>query len=160
MRRPRSKVRGQTEASLEEEIAHLRGLNLKVLRSRWQSVTGREAPSHLSRQLLFSMIAYRVQVDDLFSPSDRALAIVAVAWAFFAAGFTRAERWVHRWTAVLMGICLLSAAILYIGPLAVLVGRRGLVEQVHVIAGIALPIPIVLGWFSKAFRADAGRLNR
>ena len=65
MRRPRSKVRGQTEASLEDEIAHLRGLDLKVLRSRWQSVTGREAPSHLSRQLLFSMIAYRIQAEAL-----------------------------------------------------------------------------------------------
>ena len=65
MRRPRSNVRGQTEASLEDEIAHLRGLELKVLRSRWQSVTGREAPSHLSRQLLFSMIAYRIQAEAL-----------------------------------------------------------------------------------------------
>ena len=65
MRRPRSKVRGQTEASLEDEIAHLRGLDIKVLRSRWQSVTGREAPSHLSRQLLFSMIAYRIQAEAL-----------------------------------------------------------------------------------------------
>ena len=52
-------------ASLEDEIAHLRGLDLKVLRSRWQSVTGREAPSYLSRQLLFSMIAYRIQAEAL-----------------------------------------------------------------------------------------------
>ena len=52
-------------ASLEDEIAHLRGLDLKVLRSRWQSVTGREAPSHLSRQLLFSMIAYRIHTEAL-----------------------------------------------------------------------------------------------
>lgn len=74
--------------------------------------------------------------------------------------FTRAERWVHRWSAGLMGICLLTAAILYIGPLAVLVGRRGLVEQVHVIAGIALPLPILAGWCSAAFRADVRRLNR
>ena len=53
----RSKVASPVIVSLEDEIAHLRGLDLKVLRSRWQSVTGREAPSHLSRQLLFSMIA-------------------------------------------------------------------------------------------------------
>lgn len=76
------------------------------------------------------------------------------------ARFTRAERWVHRWTAALMGVCLLTAAILYIGPLSILVGRRGTVELVHVIAGIALPVPIVLGWLSAAFRSDAGRLNR
>ncbi|MGB9375938.1 MAG: cytochrome b/b6 domain-containing protein [Mycobacteriales bacterium] len=80
--------------------------------------------------------------------------------AEWLARFSRAERWVHRWTAALMGVCLLTAAILYIGPLSILVGRRGLVELVHVVAGIALPIPIVLGWFSAAFRSDAGRLNR
>jgi signal transduction histidine kinase len=36
--------------------------------------------------LVLGVMAYRVQVDDLFSSSDRALAIVAVAWAFFGAG--------------------------------------------------------------------------
>src|SRR2546423_1339828 len=51
--------------SLEEEIAHLRGLELKGLRARWQSVTGREAPSHLSRHLLFAIVAYRVQAEAL-----------------------------------------------------------------------------------------------
>ncbi|MDQ6873772.1 MAG: cytochrome b/b6 domain-containing protein [Actinomycetota bacterium] len=74
--------------------------------------------------------------------------------------FTRGERWVHRWTAALMGVCLATAAILYIGQLSVLVGRRALVEDVHVVAGIALPVPILLGWLSAAFRADARRLNR
>jgi len=61
----RSKVASPAIVSLEDEIAHLRGLELKVLRSRWQSVTGREAPSHLSRQLLFSIIAYRIQAEAL-----------------------------------------------------------------------------------------------
>jgi formate dehydrogenase subunit gamma len=74
--------------------------------------------------------------------------------------FTRAERWVHRSTAVLMGCCLLTAAILYIGPLSVLVGRRAVVVWVHVLAGLALPVPVLLGWASAAFRVDAGRLNR
>ncbi len=76
------------------------------------------------------------------------------------ARFTGGERWVHRSTAALMGVCLGTAAVLYLGPLSVLVGRRALVEQIHVIAGIALPVPIVCGWLSRAFRADAGRLNR
>ncbi len=66
----------------------------------------------------------------------------------------------HRSTAALMGVCLLTAAILYVGPLAILVGHRGVVEQVHVVAGIALPLPILLGWFSAAFRTDVRRLNR
>ncbi len=74
--------------------------------------------------------------------------------------FTRGERWVHRTTAVLMGICLLTAAVLYIGPLSVLVGRRALVEEVHVYAGIGLPLPILAGWLSAAFRVDVRRLNR
>jgi len=74
--------------------------------------------------------------------------------------FTRAERWVHRCTAVLMVCCLLTAAILYIGPLSVLVGRRALVVWVHVLAGLALPVPMLLGWASAAFRADLRELNR
>ena len=43
--------------------------------------------------LVLGVIAYRVQVDDLFSPSNRALAIVAVAWAFAAAGLVA---WARR----------------------------------------------------------------
>jgi formate dehydrogenase subunit gamma len=74
--------------------------------------------------------------------------------------FTRAERWVHRSTAVLMGLCLLTAAILYIGPLSVLVGRRALVVWVHIVAGLGLPVPALLGWASRAFRADMSALNR
>jgi formate dehydrogenase subunit gamma len=74
--------------------------------------------------------------------------------------FTRGERWVHRATAILMGICLATAAILYVDVLSQMFGHRALVEWIHVIAGISLPIPILIGLLSKAFRADAGRLNR
>ncbi len=74
--------------------------------------------------------------------------------------FTPAQRWVHRVTAAIMGICLATAVVLYLGPLSVLVGRRALVEQVHVIAGIALPLPLLAGWASRALRADARALNR
>jgi hypothetical protein len=49
--------------SLEHEIAHLRGLDLEGLRSRWQSVFQRSAPTHLTRHLLFAVIAYRIQAD-------------------------------------------------------------------------------------------------
>jgi hypothetical protein len=52
-----------TETSVEEEIAHLRGLDLKGLRARWQSVSQRPAPDHLPRHLLFAIIAYRIQAD-------------------------------------------------------------------------------------------------
>jgi formate dehydrogenase subunit gamma len=74
--------------------------------------------------------------------------------------FTAAERWVHRSTALLMGSCLLTAAILYIGPLSVLVGRRALVAQIHVLTGLGTPLPLLLGWLSKSFRDDLRRLNR
>jgi formate dehydrogenase gamma subunit len=74
--------------------------------------------------------------------------------------FTRAERWVHHATALLLISCLATAATLYVGPIAAAVGQRGLMKALHTWSGFALPIPIVLGWFSTAFRADLRRLNR
>jgi hypothetical protein len=63
MREKRRKGRVSTEISVEDEIAHLRGLDLKGLRARWQSVLQRPAPDHLPRHLLFAIIAYRIQAD-------------------------------------------------------------------------------------------------
>jgi formate dehydrogenase subunit gamma len=75
--------------------------------------------------------------------------------------FTRGQRWVHWTLAVLMLVLMSTAAILYYAPLAQLVGRRHLVEQVHVWTGYLLPLPIVLGWLrSAALRLDTRRLNR
>lgn len=74
--------------------------------------------------------------------------------------FTPAERWVHRATAALMGVCLVTAGCLYLPPLAELVGRRRLVVTVHEWAGLALPVPVLLGLASRAFRADLRVLNR
>ncbi|WP_327313987.1 cytochrome b/b6 domain-containing protein [Streptomyces sp. NBC_01235] len=74
--------------------------------------------------------------------------------------FTRAERWVHRTTAVLMGVCVVTASFLYIPEFAQLVGRRELVVRVHEWAGLALPVPVLAGLASRAFRADLGHLNR
>jgi hypothetical protein len=54
---------GSTITSVEDEIAHLRGLDLKGLRSRWQSVFRGPAPAHLTRHLVLSLIAYRLQAD-------------------------------------------------------------------------------------------------
>jgi hypothetical protein len=50
-------------ATLEDEIAHLRDLDLGGLRARWQSVLKRQAPPHLSRHLLFAVLAFRIQAD-------------------------------------------------------------------------------------------------
>jgi hypothetical protein len=57
--------RASTKTSIEGEIAHLRGLDLKGLRSRWQSVFQRSPPDHLPRHLLFAIVAYRIQADRL-----------------------------------------------------------------------------------------------
>jgi hypothetical protein len=65
MQQKRRNGRTSTKTSVENEIAHLRGLDLKGLRSRWQSVFQRAAPAHLTRHLLFAVIAYRLQADRL-----------------------------------------------------------------------------------------------
>jgi hypothetical protein len=63
MQKKRRNGRASTKTSVEDEIAHLRGLDLRGLRARWQSVFQRSAPSHLTRHLLFAVIAYRLQAD-------------------------------------------------------------------------------------------------
>ena len=65
MRRSSSVAQNKSDRTLDEEIARLRGLALNGLRARWQSMTGRQAPPHLPRHLLFAMIAFRLQADAL-----------------------------------------------------------------------------------------------
>src|ERR1700687_4223562 len=52
-------------SELEDEIAHLRDLDLRGLRARWHSVFRRKDPDHLPRHLLYRMIAYRLQAEPL-----------------------------------------------------------------------------------------------
>jgi hypothetical protein len=52
-------------SELEDEIAHVRDLDLRGLRARWHSVFRRKAPDHLPRHLLYRMIAYRLQAERL-----------------------------------------------------------------------------------------------
>lgn len=62
----------------------------------------------------------------------------------------------HRVTALLMGVCVATAACLYLPTFAELVGRRELVVRVHEWAGLLLPVPVLAGLASRAFRADLG----
>jgi Protein of unknown function (DUF2924) len=52
-------------ASLDHEIARLRGLDVRELRARWHTVFRRRAPPHLPRHLLFRILAYRLQANQL-----------------------------------------------------------------------------------------------
>ncbi|TCC49571.1 formate dehydrogenase [Kribbella pittospori] len=73
--------------------------------------------------------------------------------------FGKVTRAVHWTTASLMISCIVTAAILYNG-FGVAIGHRHLVELVHVYSGLALPVPILLGTLSAAYRLDLRRLNR
>lgn len=77
--------------------------------------------------------------------------------------FDRTERLVHWTTASLFLVLMLTGAALYAGPLSTIIGRRVLVRDLHVIAGIALPVPLLVGLVGRwgaSLRADLGRLNR
>ena len=72
MRKKGRNDRTSNNTSVEDEIAHLRSLDLKGLRARWLSIFQRPAPAHLTRHLLFSAIAYRLQADR-FGDLDHAI---------------------------------------------------------------------------------------
>ena len=65
MARIRSALPARGKSSIEDEIAHLRGLELAGLRARWQRVMGRQAPLHIPQHLLFAILAYRIQAEAL-----------------------------------------------------------------------------------------------
>lgn len=69
----------------------------------------------------------------------------------------------HWVNAGLFLLLIATAAILYIGPLAALVGRRELVRTAHVVSGLALPVPLLVARFGRwrrAFVADVAALAR
>lgn len=74
--------------------------------------------------------------------------------------FSRATRAVHWATAALFAVCVLTALALYVGPIAVLVGRRVVVSTIHVYAGLALPVPALVGLLVRTVREDARVLER
>ena len=74
--------------------------------------------------------------------------------------FDRVERTVHWANAVVFGVLLLTAAALYFPPLMAIFGRRRLVQDIHLGAGLAAPIPLIAGLVSRRYRADLRRFNR
>lgn len=77
--------------------------------------------------------------------------------------FTTAERALHWGLALLLGTCALTGLVLYVGPLTAAVGRRSLVRDVHVWAGVLMPVPFVLAYAGRwraAVRDDFRRLAR
>ena len=77
--------------------------------------------------------------------------------------FDRTERWLHWANATLVGVLVTTGAILYWGELSSLLGRRAFFKEIHVMAGLALPVPFLLslpGKRGRALRRDLGVLNR
>jgi formate dehydrogenase subunit gamma len=75
--------------------------------------------------------------------------------------FTVTERRVHMTTGLLVAVLFATGAALYIEPIALVVGRRSLVELIHVIAGLALGLPMLVGLvLSPELRADVRALDR
>ena len=64
MKRTRPVAKKATRLSLDDEIAHLRDLDLHGLRARWKSTFRRQPLPHLPRHLLFAVLAYRLQADE------------------------------------------------------------------------------------------------
>ena len=76
--------------------------------------------------------------------------------------FDAVQRSAHSANAFLFGILMVTALPLYFGSIAGVVGRRALVKQIHLWAGIALPAPLlisVLGPWGTQFRRDLRRVN-
>ena len=77
--------------------------------------------------------------------------------------FDAVERGAHWLLALMFVTLILTGAALYISWLVELVGRRRLVERVHVDVGLALPLPLLVslaGSWGKGLRQDIRRLNR
>lgn len=74
--------------------------------------------------------------------------------------FDGVERVVHWLSALLVLAAVATGMILYVRPLAVAVGRRELIKDIHVISGLASLIPFLVamaGPWSRGLRRDVSR---
>ncbi len=77
--------------------------------------------------------------------------------------FDGTERWVHWTTALLMIELLVTGAILRLPEIAVHVGHRALVENIHVYSGLGLLVPLIvglLGPWRRRLVADVRRFDQ
>jgi formate dehydrogenase subunit gamma len=77
--------------------------------------------------------------------------------------FDLLERATHWATATLFVILMATGLALYFPSVGALVGRRELVAQIHLWAGIALPVPILValaGPWGRRLRRDLRRINK
>ena len=77
--------------------------------------------------------------------------------------FDAVQRTAHWLNAVLFGILMVTALPLYFGSIGGVVVPRALVAEIHLWAGIALPVPLlisILGPWGAQFRRDLRRINR
>lgn len=77
--------------------------------------------------------------------------------------FDRVERAAHWLTAALVLVLVVTGAILYIPAFSVAIGRRLLIEDIHVYVGVAVFVPLIvslLGPWGRALRRDLGSMNR
>jgi formate dehydrogenase subunit gamma len=76
--------------------------------------------------------------------------------------FDRVQRAAHWANALLFGILMLTALLLYFSSLAGIVGRRALVAEIHLWSGVALPVPLLIalvGPWGSQLRRDLRRVN-
>jgi formate dehydrogenase subunit gamma len=77
--------------------------------------------------------------------------------------FDPVERALHWVNAALLLTLLFTGLAMYWSPMSQLIGRRRLMEDIHLISGLSLPVPFVLvlvGSWRRAFVRDARRLGR
>jgi len=77
--------------------------------------------------------------------------------------FDLVERILHWSIAGLFAVLVVTGAALFFTPLTAVIGRRVLVQEIHLYAGLCLPVPLVLalvGRRGRMLRADLRRLNR
>lgn len=74
--------------------------------------------------------------------------------------FSTAGIVVHGAFAALIGVGIATAAIMWVDPLSIAVGRRDLVRTVHLTTGLLAPLPLVIGLLSARFRTDVRHLER